>query len=171
MVATNRQCVAVAGHHEHREIWTRDRESGSDRWRPAVDRVHAVSLEVVRESRRATDTGDEHDVLASQAQFGQERLHRSQNRVVAAARAPANFLVGLVFLRDLRAVGDWHEIEPVPVPVTQVGSHFPTTLVGARSPIVAAMTSASSTALNGMPLTLSYETASIRNFARISSAS
>jgi hypothetical protein len=123
-----------------------------------VDRVHAVGLQVVRESRRATDAGDENDVLAPQPELRQKGLNRSQNRVVAATWAPADFLVGLVFLGGLRAIGDRHQIETVPVPVGEISRHLPTTegpFVDDASPIVAAITSASSTALNGMPLTLS----------------
>ena len=62
--------------------------------RAAVDRVHAVGVEVVGEPRGAADAGDEHDVLAAEAQLGQEALHGREHGVVAAAGAPADLLVG-----------------------------------------------------------------------------
>ena len=40
-----------------------------------------------------------------QAELGQEALHRGQDRVVAAARAPADLLVGLEVLQGLLDVG------------------------------------------------------------------
>src|SRR5207253_2645259 len=72
----------------------------------AVDRVHAVGLHVVREARRAADARDEHHVLALDAELRHEALHRRQDRVVAATRAPADLLVGLeVFCGQLQLRG------------------------------------------------------------------
>ena len=55
VVAADGERVAVAGDHEHRSVLTRGRHAGGDRGRPAVDRVHAVGVHVVREPRRAAD--------------------------------------------------------------------------------------------------------------------
>ena len=70
-----------------------DREAGGDRRRPPVDRVHPVGVHVVREPRCAADPGDEDRVLAAHAELGQQHLHGGEDRVVPAARAPADLLV------------------------------------------------------------------------------
>ena len=71
--------------------------------RAAVDRVHAVGLEVVREPRRAADAGDEDDVLAAQSQIGQEALHGLEHGVVTAPGTPADLLVAGEVLAGLGA--------------------------------------------------------------------
>src|SRR5699024_4143684 len=73
-----------------------------------VDRVHPIGVHVVRESARAADTADEHHVLPAHPQLGQEVAHRVEDRVVAAARAPAHLLVGGEVLGLLRFVGGGH---------------------------------------------------------------
>jgi hypothetical protein len=98
VVAADRQRVAVAGDDPDRQVRPRRRQAGRDRRRAAVDRVHPVGVHVVREARGAADAGDEDDVLARDAELGHEALHRGEDRVVAAARAPAHLLVGLEVL-------------------------------------------------------------------------
>ena len=68
-------------------------QPGGDGRGPAVDRVDAVGVHVVGEAGRAADAGDEHGVLAPDPELGHEHLHGGQDRVVAAARAPADLLV------------------------------------------------------------------------------
>ena len=67
VVAADRERVAVTGDHPDREVLARGREPGRDRRGAAVDRVHAVGVEVVGEARGAADPGDEDDVLACAA--------------------------------------------------------------------------------------------------------
>src|SRR5437879_13642942 len=94
MVAANRQRVAVTGHDPYLQLRAGDLESGGDRRRAAVDRVESVGVHVVRETARATDAGDEHEVLAWQTELRHDALDLIENRVVAAPRAPANLLSG-----------------------------------------------------------------------------
>ena len=102
VVAADRHRVAVAGHDPDGQVRAGHAQPGRDRRRAAVDRVHPVRLHVVREARGAADPGDEDDVLALEAELGHERLDGGEDRVVAAARAPAHLLVGLeVLLRQL----------------------------------------------------------------------
>src|SRR5690606_37349379 len=49
-------------------------------------------------TRRATDAGDEHGSRRVRADHRQRALHRLQDRIVAAAGAPAHFLIGLPIL-------------------------------------------------------------------------
>ena len=148
VVPADRQRVAVARDHPDREIRPRHRESGRDRRRAAVDRVHPVGLHVVREARRAADAGHEHDPLALETELGHEALDDVEDRVVAAARAPANFLVGLEVL-----AGQLNQVSVA---------------VGHQESTSAVIASASSAARNGRPRTLLYPAASTRNCARIS---
>jgi hypothetical protein len=70
-----------------------------------------VGLHVVREARRAADPGDEDDSLAIGAELGHEALDDVEDRVVAAARAPADLLV------DLKSFpAQLHEMFPLPSP-------------------------------------------------------
>ena len=102
VVAADRQAVAVAGDHPHVELGARDLEARRDRRRAAVDRVEAVRVHVVREPARAADAADEHGVLALDAELRERALDRREDRVVTAARAPADVLVGLeVLLAEL----------------------------------------------------------------------
>ena len=105
VVAADRERVAVAGHDPDRQIGPRDREPGRDRRCATVDRMHPVRLHVVGEARRAADSRDEHDPLAGESELRHESLDDVQDRVVAAARAPADLLVGLEVLR-----GQLHEV-------------------------------------------------------------
>ena len=81
-----------------RQVGPGRRQAGRDRRGAAVDRVHAVAVDVVRQPGRAADPGDDHDVLPRHLQRRQERLERGEDRVVTAAGAPADFLVGLEVL-------------------------------------------------------------------------
>ncbi len=105
VVAADAQGVAVAGDDPHGQVRAGDGEAGGDGRGAAVDGVHAVGVHVVREARRAADAGDEDDVLAAQAELGQEALDGGEDRVVAAAGAPADLLVGLEVLGGERRVG------------------------------------------------------------------
>ena len=64
VVAADRQRVAVAGDDPDHEVRPGGLEPGRERRRPAVDRVEAVRVHVVRQPARAADARDEHDVLA-----------------------------------------------------------------------------------------------------------
>ncbi len=77
-------------------------QTGGDGRGAAVDRVHPVGVHVVREASRAADPRQEHRVLAAHAEVGHEHLHGGQDRVVPAARAPADLLVA----RPVLAGGD-----------------------------------------------------------------
>ena len=110
--------------------------------------------------------GDEHDVLAAQAELGQEALHGLEHGVVTAPGAPADLLVGGVLLAGLRLVVGGHELDAGAQPGQReahwsVGHDSASSAVGTvRStsmPSASAtrppMASASSAALSGMPLT------------------
>ena len=93
VVAADREAVAVAGDDPDLQIGPHGLEAGRHRRGPAVDRVHAVGVHVVREAARAADAGDEHDLLAGDAEGGHHLLHLGEDRVVAATGTPADVLV------------------------------------------------------------------------------
>jgi len=146
VVAADGQRVAVPGDDPDRQVRTRCRQPGRDRRRPAVDRVHAVGVHVVREPAGAPDPGDEHDVLPAQAQLRQEALDGGQHGVVAAPRAPAHLLVrlevrGLLRRRILR--------HPAQAREPEIGAgHWPSWAV-----MTSVIAPASSSARNGRPRT------------------
>jgi len=76
----------------HVEIGACHREAGRDRRRAAVNRVNAVGVHVVREAGRAADPRDEHVFSRRTPSSGSKQLHRGQDAVVPATRAPADFL-------------------------------------------------------------------------------
>ena len=93
VVAADRQAVAVAHHYPDVEVGVGELGARRDGGRAAVDRVEAVGRHIVREARGAADAGDEHHVFRRELEVGHRALNRLDDRVVAAARAPANLLV------------------------------------------------------------------------------
>jgi hypothetical protein len=60
--------------------------------------VEAKSVHVVGKSGRAADAGNDDEVFALDAELREYGLDGGKNGVVAAAGAPADFLVGLEVL-------------------------------------------------------------------------
>ncbi len=108
MIATDRQRVAVAGDHPDRQIGPGDRQTGGDGGRAAVDGVNTVGVQVVREPARASDPGNEHQILTAQPEFGQETAHGREDDVITAPRTPAHLLIGGEVLDLLRTIGARH---------------------------------------------------------------
>src|SRR5262249_49582220 len=98
VVAADGQRVSVPGDDPDREVGPRDGETRRDRGSAPVDRVHPVGLQVVREPRGAADPRDEDDPFTLESELRHEPLDDVQDRVVAAAGAPADLLVGLEVL-------------------------------------------------------------------------
>ncbi len=146
MVPADRQRVAVAGHHPDAEVAPGGGQPGGDRRGPAVDRVHSIGVHVVRETGGAADTGDEDGVLPSDPQLRHEGLYRGQDRVVTAAGAPADLLVGLELLGALRRLGLRDQLQGGELLAHRLSS-------SSRFPIAAHSTSANCAALKGSPRT------------------
>ncbi len=98
VVATNGECVTIARDHPDHEIWPCTLEASCDRGGAPVDGVEAEGVHVVRQSAGAADPGDEDDFLLRDAKVWHGLLRLGQNRVVAAAWAPAHILIGLEVL-------------------------------------------------------------------------
>ena len=93
VVAADGKPVAVAGHHEDRQLGPRHLEARRDGRSAAVDAVYPVSVHVVGKAARAADAADEHDVLLGHVQLGHHLLHGGEDGEVGAAGAPAHFLI------------------------------------------------------------------------------
>ena len=186
VVAADRQRVAVAGDHPHRQVRPGGGQAGRDRRRAAVDRVHPVGVHVVREARGAADPGDDDHVLAGDAEAGQEALDGVEDDVVTAAGAPAHLLVGLEVLRLqlglLRAVRLHRVRDRVgdralgrACPVRTCGHSASSGRVGGErgagwcESMTSWITAASSAARKGSPRTWVWLSTSTRYFARSSS--
>ncbi len=140
VVATDGEGIAVTGDHPHRQVGAGGCDPGGDGRGPAVDRVHPVGADVVGEPRSAADPGHEYELLPGTANAGEELLDRGEDRVVAAAGAPPNLLIGLEVGTGVRG-----------------GGHL----------IISRILSAISETLNGSPATLLRPWASTRNSALI----
>ena len=109
VVAADRQRVAVAGDDPDHEVGAGRLEARRERRRTAVDRVEPEGVHVVRQPTRAADARDEDDVLLLVAEVGHHLLGLGKDRIVPAAGAPADLLVGHEVLAgqrdDLRVLG------------------------------------------------------------------
>jgi len=95
VVAADGESVTVAGGDPDFEVGANYFETGGDRRCAAVNRVETERIHVIRETGRAADAGDDYEILTLDAEFRKNGLDGGQNGVVAAAGAPADFLVGL----------------------------------------------------------------------------
>ena len=99
VVAADREHVAVAADHPHIERGVGELHAARDRRRAAVDGVEAVGRHVIGKARGAADARDEHHLVGRGADLGQGLPDALDDGVVAAARAPADFLIALEVLR------------------------------------------------------------------------
>ena len=95
VIAADGEGIAVTGGDPNVEFGARDFQASGDGGRAAVNRVKAEGVHVIGEAAGAADAGDEDEFFARDAEFGEHGLHGGEDGVVAAAWAPANFLVGL----------------------------------------------------------------------------
>src|SRR5258707_14220050 len=110
MIATNGKRVAVTRDHPDFEFRVGNLDTGGASWGAAVDGVKAEGVHVIRKAAGAADAGNDHEIFAAHAEFGEHGLHRGENGVVAAAWAPAHFLVGLkIFSCEGRESGCGHQ--------------------------------------------------------------
>ena len=98
VIAADGKRVAVAGGDPDFEFGMRELDSRGHGRRAPVNGVKAEGVHVIGEAAGAADSGNHHELFARDAQLGENGLHGGKNGVVAAARAPANFLVGLKIL-------------------------------------------------------------------------
>src|SRR5271155_1140525 len=113
VVAADGERVAVAGGYPYVEIGADQFHAGGDGGRAAVDGVETEGVHVIREAAGAADAGDEDEFLARDAEFSEDGLNGGEDGVIAAAGAPADFLVGLeIFFCVNRQRGRGHFQSP-----------------------------------------------------------
>jgi hypothetical protein len=93
VIAADAECITVAGDDPYVEIGIGELDPCRHRRRATVDGVEAVGLHVIGEAAGAADTRDEHCLFARDAEVGHGPLHGLQHGIIAAAGAPAHFLV------------------------------------------------------------------------------
>ena len=98
VVAADRERIAVAADDPDVEFRIGQLDAGGDRRRAAVNAVKAVAGDVIGKARGAADAGHEDGVFRDRLDIGQGLFHRLEDRIVAAAGAPTDLLVGGVVL-------------------------------------------------------------------------
>ena len=93
VVAADAHPIAVAGDQPDIQFRIGQLDAGRHGRGAAVDGVEAIAFDVVGETAGAADARNEHRLGRVRAQFRQGTLHRLEDRIVAAARAPTDFLV------------------------------------------------------------------------------
>ena len=88
VAAADREAVAVAADHDHRQAVVRHLDAGRDRQRPAVQAVKAVGVHEEREARRAADARDDHRVLGRDAELVHGAGDALGHAEIAAAGTP-----------------------------------------------------------------------------------
>src|SRR5688572_7080730 len=94
MIATDAERISITGDHPNAQLRTHCPQTAHDRRSAAMDAVHAIRIEIIREARAAPDPAYEDDLLLRLALLAKNCLHLFQDAVVATARAPAHFLIG-----------------------------------------------------------------------------
>src|SRR5947207_265613 len=88
MVAANSVTVAVAAGANHFQLVVAKFDAGRNGQRAAMERVHAVSVDVTGQIRRTADTADDADLMRLRAEFKHSRLKGGEHGEIAAARTP-----------------------------------------------------------------------------------
>src|SRR5207244_1812096 len=95
---TDSIAITIASDCYHRQLMVRQLRASRDRQRPAVQRVQAVSINVVGRLPRTADAGNHRDPMRRNLQLKERLLDRAQDSEVAAARTPVDMDLGLVLL-------------------------------------------------------------------------
>ena len=88
MVAADAETVAVAAGADDFQLVVAQLDAGGHRQRAAVQRVHAVGVDVARQVGGAADAADDADLMRLQAQLEDRCLERGEDGEIAAAGAP-----------------------------------------------------------------------------------
>jgi len=98
VISADTQTVSITRDDPNAEIGTRSFQSGSDRRRSSMYRVHPECIHVIRKTTATTDTGNENNILTRDPQRGHHFLYLGQDGIIAATRTPTYFLVrGKIF--------------------------------------------------------------------------
>ena len=100
--------VTIAGIDEHRQIRARHADAFGHRQRTTVNAMESIGPHVVRKAARATDARHEHGLLRPQPFIATQPLNRCENRVVAAACAPARH-TALIVLKLMTLLAELHQ--------------------------------------------------------------
>src|SRR5262249_56510411 len=88
MVATNSVTVAVAASANHLPFLVAKFDTGRDRERAAMERVHSVSVGITGQIRRTADAATHEDLMRLQPALEHSRLKRGPPRGLAATWTP-----------------------------------------------------------------------------------
>src|SRR5262245_14396355 len=93
MITTDAQRISVTRDDPHRKLRARGFDPRGHGGRAAMDAMESEAIHVVGKAARTTDAGNKNEILTRDFQVRKRLLRLRKNRVVAAARAPAHFLI------------------------------------------------------------------------------
>ena len=105
MIAADGKRVAVASEDEHVQIRPAQRNAAGERQRAAVNVMHAVRLNEIREAARTTDAGDGGDFLVPEFALLDQFEVKGEHGEIAAAGAPRRMVGGHFFFCERLALG------------------------------------------------------------------
>src|SRR5947208_4781158 len=88
VIAADSESVTVTACDDYAEVVIRKLDAGRYRQRPAVKRMHAVSVNEPREVRRTSNTADGDNIVGLDLEFDKRLLERRQHTEIAATGAP-----------------------------------------------------------------------------------
>ena len=98
LVAANAQGIAVAGYNPDLEVGIGQLNACGDRRSPAVQGVHSVAVDVVRQTAAAANSADQHRAVWVGSSACKHFGKLLEDAVVPATRAPANVFWALKIL-------------------------------------------------------------------------
>ena len=95
VVTTDSEAITVTRSDPYTEVGASGLKTSCDSCSTTVDRVEAVGVHIVGQTRGAPDTRDDSCLLGRDTHLGHRLLESSQDTMVTTARTPAYVLVAL----------------------------------------------------------------------------
>ena len=93
MIPPDAETIPVTGDNPDAELGTAGLQPRSNSRGPAMDRMHAIGIHIIREPAATANPGYYNNVLPGYPQSRHDLLHLGEDDIIPASRAPANFLI------------------------------------------------------------------------------
>ena len=93
VIAADAKTIAITGYDPYAKLGTCSFKATGYCSCAAMNAVHAIGIHVIRKPAAATDTAYNHNILSGNTERGHYFLHLCKNGIIAAAGAPAYFLI------------------------------------------------------------------------------
>ena len=107
MVTTNSQSITVTGNLKNIQFRISTLGSGCDSSSPAMNRMETISIHVIGETGRTSDSGNNCPRFFRVPQFSHGFLYGVNDTMVTATRTPTNLLVALKIFRCILFCHDY----------------------------------------------------------------